>query len=140
MRASTILVAVAIGVAVSSPAYAGKYSCVFFNGASAIQQCDIEAGAPGYYCQKIYNPSITGTCFVSKGGTSDRLQCVYHSASKSIAELARDAEKADTKLASEQPGFLAGGVTLGAPAGLVLVAGYQESSAAPLFQVQCVPK
>lgn len=140
MRALRILVAVSIGIIASGPAYAGKYSCAFFNGTAAIHQCDIEAGASGYYCQKVYNASITGTCFTQKAGTKDRLQCVYHSPSKSVADLARDAEKADSKLAAEQPGFLAGGLTVGAPAGLVLVGGYQESSAAPLFQVQCVPK
>ena len=41
---------------------------------------------------------------------------------------------------AEQPGFIAGGVTLGPPANLVLVAGYQESSSVPLLQVVCTPK
>jgi len=41
---------------------------------------------------------------------------------------------------AELPGFIAGGVTLGPPATLTLVAGCQENSGVPLLQVLCTPK
>jgi hypothetical protein len=138
MRKSVIPIAVAIVAALSLPAQAGKYSCNFFNGSGVIHQCDIESGTSSRACQKVYSSSITGTCFVDKAGTADRLQCVYHNPNKSVADLARDAQKGDATLTSEQPGFIAGGVTVGTPAGLLLTAGYQESNTTPLFQVQCV--
>lgn len=142
MRNLAILVATAIVAAQSLPAYAGTYSCEFLNGSSVIQQCTIQAGAPGsgYYCQKSYNATITGLCVVTASGTSDRLECVYLNPNASVADVTREAAKEDPKLATEQPGFLAGGVTLGPPAKLVLTAGYRESTSAPVFQVLCVPK
>jgi hypothetical protein len=128
--------------ALTGSAHAGKYQCSFYNGSSPIHQCDIESGASGsgYYCQKAYNASMMGTCLATKWQGGDRLQCVYHNPNKSIADLAADAAKGDTKILSEKPGFIAGGVTAGAPANLVLVGGYQESGTAPLFQVLCTAK
>jgi hypothetical protein len=143
MRSLAILAATAVVVAQSLPAYAGTYNCEFLNGSSVIQQCTIKAGAAGagYYCQKGYNATITGLCVVTAASaSSDRLQCVYANPNVSVADVTREAAKADPKLATELPGFLAGGVTLGPAAHLVLTAGYRESTSAPVFQVLCVPK
>jgi hypothetical protein len=142
MRSLKILAATTIVAAQSLPAHAGTYNCEFLNGSSVIQQCSIQAGAPGsgYYCQKAYNATITGLCVVTASGSSDRLECVYLNPNASVADVTREAAKADPKLATEQPGFLAGGVTLGSAANLVLDAGYRESASAPVFQVFCVPK
>jgi len=143
MRKSTIPLAFAIVTAMSLPAHAGKYGCNVFNGSSVKKQCDIEAGASGSgsYCDYDYSASLKGLCYVTKSGsTADRIQCEFGNFTGSIAEVAREAEKADAKIQAEQPGFLAGGVTLGPPATLALGVGYRENTAAPVFQLQCLPK
>lgn len=137
-----LFVATAVAILAATPAYAGKYACTFRSGAGAIKQCDIETGGAGRVCSHPHSPTLLGACFVDPAGPSDRMQCVYFRGDN-LAELTKavnGAAAAGLAPLTEQKGFIAGGVTLGPPATLTLVAGYRESDATPLLQVLCTPK
>jgi hypothetical protein len=136
MRKSIIIpVAVAMLAATSFPALAGKYGCNFLQGISPVKPlCTIDSATPGSgsTCEAIYpGGAIMGTCAVMNIGTTDQLKCFFHTPDKTAG-----AEKADFKFTAE-PGFLAGGLTQGAPANLV--AAYRENGTAPLLQTSCQP-
>ena len=139
-----MFVALTAVVFVATPAQAGKYGCTFFSGSSAVKQCDIESGGSNRLCVHPHSATLNGACFVDPSGSSDRLQCIYFRGDGNVAELTKQPAapsiQADVGVLTEQPGFVAGGVTLGVPTGLVLVAGYRESSTVPLLQVICTPK
>ena len=139
-----ILVAMAVMALAATPAYAGKYACTFIKGSGALKQCDIASGTSDRLCVHPHSATLQGACFVDASGSSDRLQCIYFNGSASVADLTKPpgaaAIRAGAGALAEQPGFIAGGVTLGPPATLVLVAGYRESSSEPLLQVVCTPK
>jgi hypothetical protein len=142
MRKSTITVAFAIGAAMTLPAHAGKYGCTFFNDLSVLKQCEIDSGAAGngWYCDQSYGGSMMSVCYAQKSGGSDSLKCEYYSNIANVAELAKRVEIGDAKIASEQPDFRAGGITVGPPANLALTVAYRENTSAPVFQAACAPK
>jgi hypothetical protein len=88
-----------------------------------------------------HSPTLQGACYVDPFAGGDRLQCVYGNGTTNIDDLTKaPAATADVGPLAEQPGFIAGGVTTGPPATLVLIAGYRENTSATLFQVLCTPK
>jgi hypothetical protein len=133
MRKSTILVATAALAVTNVPALAGKYGCVFRTDNSPIKQCNIESGVRGspHSCDASFTDEVMGTCSVRKLKTNDELKCFFHTPDKGTG-----AEKNDAKFTTE-PGFLAGGLTDGAPANLT--AAYRESGKAPFLSVLCEP-
>jgi hypothetical protein len=135
MRKFTIPIAVAMLAAMNFPALAGKYGCTFLQGISPVKPlCLIDSGTTGAgrSCEADYpGGTIMGSCFVTNIGANDQLKCFFHTPDKGTG-----AEKADVKLTAE-PGFLAGGLSLGAPANLV--AAYRENGAAPVLQASCQP-
>jgi len=137
-----LFVVTAVAILAATPAYAGKYACTFRSGTSTIKQCDIESGGANRLCSHPHSATLIGACFVDPSGSSDRMQCVYLRGDN-LAELTKaESGAAAASLAplTEKKGFIAGGVTLGPPATLTLVAGYRESDATPLLQVLCTPK
>jgi len=133
MRKSVIPVAVVMLAATNFPALAGKYGCTFLQGNRPINQCDIDSGAgSGRSCDTSYQDGrIMASCSVTNNGATDRLKCFFHTPDKGT-----DAEKGDVEVTAE-PGFLAGGLTLGAPANLVET--YRDSGTAPLLTATCQP-
>jgi hypothetical protein len=134
MRKSAIPVAIAMLAATNFPAFAGKYGCSFLQGITTIKQCEIDSGTGGASrsCGALYpGGTIMASCSVINIGLNDQLKCVFHTPDKGTG-----AEPAEVKLTAE-PGFQAGGLTLGAPANLV--AAYRENGTAPFLQASCQP-
>jgi hypothetical protein len=135
MRKSTIPVAVAMLAATSFPALASKYGCNFLQGISPVKELCLMDSATlgaGSSCEAVYpGGTIMGSCSVMNIGATDQLKCFFHTPDKGTG-----GEKADVKFTAE-PGFLAGGLTQGAPANLV--AAYRENGTSPLLQASCQP-
>jgi hypothetical protein len=138
MRKSMVPLAIAIVATTTFPVYAGKYTCTFQNGGSPLRLCEIESGTDNWWCNQRYSASLWGECTARKGdGGGDQLKCEFDNPND--AERTRGPDKTDAKINTEKSGLFAGGLTAGAPAGLVLTVAYRESAAAPAAQVVCTP-
>src|SRR5436190_1420039 len=135
MRKSTLPVAAAIVAALTLPAHAAKFSCMFYGtGIPPSPRCIIDTANPNLKCEHKYSGNVTGTCF---GDPGNHIRCIFHT-----DPLPADVQQTFTASSAapllSAPGLLAGGVAEASTK--LLLAGYKENRAAPEFDAQCVPQ
>src|ERR1700730_17748073 len=108
MRKSTISVAVAIVAALSLPAQAAKFNCIFYGtGIPPSPACSIDSSDPKR-CERQYSGNLTGTCF----GGGNLIRCIFHTDPLPVNFQQDFAVSGPVPLLSA-PGLLAGGVAEG---------------------------
>jgi len=130
MRKSVIPVAVAIVAALSLPAQAAKFSCIFVqNGNPVSSACPVDSAGTSKPCTHKYSASLFGTC----AGGSGQLGCIFSS-----EPLAADRDlfaAPDSRTLSTGPGLLAGAIAEASTKRLLV--GYKESQSAPEVDALC---
>lgn len=134
MHKSTFPAAIAICAALSFPAHAAKFNCVFYGtGIPATPACTIDSADPSKKCEKAYAGSVTGTC----SGGNNLIRCIFHT-DPLPANFQNDIAVSGPVPLLSAPGLLAGGVVEASTK--LFLAGYKENRAAPEFDALCLPQ
>src|SRR5438105_1069079 len=120
MRKSPISIAVAIVAALSAPAHAGKFSCVFYGtGIPPTPVCSIDSSNPNLKCENTFPGNLMATC--ADGG--NLIRCLFHT-DRLPAEAQQEITASSRVPFLAAPGLLAGGVAEASTK--LLLAGYKE--------------
>jgi hypothetical protein len=129
MRKLAISGAIAFVTAASAPAYAAKFSCVFYGtGIPVTPACSIDSADASKQCSFKYPGNVTGTCY----GGGNLIRCLFHTSPLPAAQELTISGPVPLLPAA---GMLAGGVAEASTK--LLLAGYKESQAAPEFDALC---
>lgn len=131
MRKSIIPVSFAIVAALSLPAQAAKFNCVFYGtGIPPTSGCPIDSSDATKICEHQFPGNVKSTCF----GGGNLIRCVFHT-DRLPADFQKDIDTSGPVPLVAAPGMLAGG--LAEASTKLLLGAYKESRATPEFDAQC---
>jgi hypothetical protein len=125
-------------------AQAGKYNCTFESNGSTLHTCAIDSSGTTS-CSYKFSANITGICAVgAPSPQADVLVCALTTPSAALAgvvgTLPADSVSHAARILAQQPGFVAGGVTIAPTSKGILAGEYIEQQGAPTLAGACTPQ